>query len=97
MPEPAAGGLPHPDLFELPPRVRAVLHREPIVYREAVLGILRGNDAALAAAAVRLLLALVQSRAVDPELLDVAGAALQPCKGLHLSDVGHHRYERLRT
>jgi len=71
----ASGGLPEPpDLFELPPRVRSVLHREPVVYREALLGILRGNDAALAAAAVRLLLALVQSRAVDPELLDVAGA-----------------------
>ncbi len=76
LPAAASGGLPEPpDLFELPPRVRNVLHREPVVYREALLGILRGNDAALAAAAVRLLLALVQSRAVDPELLDVAGAA----------------------
>ena len=72
-PAPSGGPPEPPDLFELPPRVRNVLHREPVVYREALLGILRGNDAALAAAAVRLLLALVQSRAVDPELLDVAG------------------------
>lgn len=67
----ASGGGGSP--FPLPRRVQRALHLEPALYRETFLSILRGNDAALAAAAVRVLLSLLHSRYVEPELLDVAG------------------------
>ena len=37
------------------------------------MSIVRGNDASLAAAAVRVLAAMIHSRHIEPELLDVAG------------------------
>ncbi|GAB4821885.1 hypothetical protein N2152v2_008931 [Parachlorella kessleri] len=57
----------------LPTRLLVRLQYSPAAYRAAFMGMLRGSDAQLAAAAVRVLAALVHSRAVTEELLELMG------------------------
>jgi hypothetical protein len=49
------------------------LQYSPAVYRQALLGMLRGTDPLVAAAAVRVLAALLQSRAASEEQLELIG------------------------
>lgn len=51
----------------------ARLQYSPAAYRQALLSMLRGSDAQVAAAAVRVLAALLQSRAVSEEELELIG------------------------
>jgi hypothetical protein len=59
--------------FFLACHARRVLQLQPSAYRAAFLAVLRGGDALVATAAVRVLLALLMSRHVDSALLDAAG------------------------
>ena len=61
------------DAFGLARHARRVLQLAPSSYRAAFLAVLRGGDALAASAAVRVLLALLLCRHVDPALLDAAG------------------------
>jgi hypothetical protein len=60
--------------WQLPLAVLARLQYSPAVYRQTVLGMLRDQDAQVAAAAVRVLAALLQSRAASEEQLEFIGA-----------------------
>ncbi|KAK9820557.1 hypothetical protein WJX72_011634 [[Myrmecia] bisecta] len=51
----------------------AALHLDPGLYRHSFLRILRGTDCALAAAAARVLVALLLNRSISADLLDAAG------------------------
>ena len=59
---------------QIPPALLVRLQYSPAAYRQALLGMLRGTDAHLAAAAVRVLASLLQSRAVSEEQLELIGA-----------------------
>lgn len=72
----AAGAEPArvaPRRWEIAPALLASLQYSPAAYRGALLGMLRGTDAQVAAAAVRVLAALLQSRAVSEEELELIG------------------------
>ena len=62
-----------PHKWHLPPTLLIKLQYSPAAYRQALLGMLRGTDAQAAAAAVRVLAALLQSRAVGEEDLELVG------------------------
>lgn len=78
---PPVGGQQQP----LPAHLRALLQYEPAAYRGALLGMLHGGEPQLAAAAARLLAALLRSRTLDEGLLEGIGAwwrnLLLGCKG----------------
>ncbi|KFM23272.1 Protein CLEC16A [Auxenochlorella protothecoides] len=57
----------------LPAHLRALLQYEPAAYRGALLGMLHGGEPQLAAAAARLLAALLRSRTLDEGLLEGIG------------------------
>ncbi len=59
--------------WRIPPALLIKLQYSPAAYRQALLGWLRGTDAQAAAAAVRVLAALLQSRAVGEEELELVG------------------------
>ena len=69
--EPAAAALPQ--RWQIAPALLVRLQYSPAAYRQALLGMLRGTDAQVAAAAVRVLAALLQSRAVSEEELELIG------------------------
>lgn len=62
-----------PHKWHLPPALLFKLQYSPAAYRQALLGMLRGTDAQSAAAAVRVLAALLQSHAVGEEELELVG------------------------
>jgi protein CLEC16A len=62
-----------PSKWQLPPALLIKLQYSPAAYRQALLGMLRGTDAQGAAAAVRVLASLLQSRAVGEEELEMVG------------------------
>ena len=59
--------------WQVPAEVLGRLQYSPEAYRQALLGMLRGSDAQVAAAAVRVLAALLQSRAASEEQLELIG------------------------
>lgn len=65
----AAAGL----RWQIPQPLLMRLQYSPAVYRQALLGMLRGTDPLVAAAAVRVLAALLQSRAASEEQLELIG------------------------
>lgn len=59
--------------LQIPPALLVRLQYSPAAYRQAVLGMLRGTDAQVAAAAVRVLASLLRNRAVSEEQLELIG------------------------
>jgi hypothetical protein len=59
--------------WQLPQALLARLQYSPAAYRQALLGMLRGSDPQVAAAAVRVLASLLQSRAASEEQLELVG------------------------
>ncbi|KAL4427887.1 hypothetical protein ABPG75_001976 [Micractinium tetrahymenae] len=59
--------------WQIPPGLLARLQYSPAAYRQALLGMLRGSDAQVAAAAVRVLASLLRNRAVSEEQLELIG------------------------
>ena len=59
--------------WRIPAHLLVRLQYTPAAYRQAVLGMLRGSDPQVAAATVRVLASLLQSKMVDEGLLEVAG------------------------
>ena len=53
--------------------------------KEGLLEALSGGETVLAAAAVRVVLALIESRTIDPEILDHCGGSLPPAKSFTTS------------
>ncbi len=71
--EPAGPAALEGGALPLPAGLLVRLQYSPAAYRGVFLGMLRGPDAQLAAAAVRVLAALVRSRAVGEGLLELLG------------------------
>lgn len=59
--------------WRIPLALLARLQYSPAAYRQALLGMLRGTDAQVAAAAVRVLASLLRNRAVSEEQLELIG------------------------
>jgi hypothetical protein len=59
--------------WQLPQALLARLQYSPAAYRQALLGMLRGSDPQVAAAVVRVLASLLQSRAASEEQLELIG------------------------
>lgn len=71
------------------------LHEHSAAYRDCFLAALRGPDCQLACAAVRTLVAVLQSTAVSSEVLDAAGMALLMSDSVLASR--HPKRSRVRT
>ncbi|KDD74198.1 hypothetical protein H632_c1496p0, partial [Helicosporidium sp. ATCC 50920] len=71
--DPPGSALAPPRLPRVPASRLEALQYRPVAFRRAFLGMLRGSDAQLGVAAVRVVAALMRSKALEEDLLDAVG------------------------